>query len=396
MLKQNIKIYKLLSVFGFSFFWQPVLFLFLTQTKGLLPSQALWLVSLYSLGVVILEVPGGAVADHYSRKLSAGLGYTLKGLGFFSLTLFTHTYGLIASMFIISLGESLTSGSLESLMYDSIKQSKELTSKYFKQVFAKTRVILHFSLAIFIALGGYIGQYNLTLPLQLSVIGYLIAALLTTKLIEPTKVFTNRGYLQHILGAAKIIFSRDGYQKGIVQLLIADFFALGLISSLFWLTTPLLSSLGIKIFWIGILTASMRLLKSLGAYLVTKFDDKNDLRSMIVTGLIMALLLGIGGVWHITPVVVFAIFTVYLIQAFYQANDIQLLNDKVGDLDRTTINSFQSMFTRLYEFSILPILGSFYDAGKPNLAMIMMSTLLVIGTVILFLTKPKLMVPTSV
>lgn len=396
MLDRNIRIYKLLSIFGYPYLWQPVLYLYLTQIKAQSASEALIISSMFSLGAVILEVPGGAIADHISRKFSAGIGYLLAGLGFYTLTLSDSYLGLILSMLIVSLGDSLTSGSLESLVYDSIKNTKQMSSKYFKKIFASTRSILHFSLAIFIFLGGYLGSYNLETPIRLSVAGYLIAAILCSQLIEPKKEITAKKYLDRIIDSAKFIFSRKGLKAGIMQLFISDFFILGLISAMFWLTTPILSSLGINIYWIGIITASMRLLKSFGSYFVTLFDDPNDLRTMIITSVIMIASMLIGGLVYTIPLVIACISMLYLVQAFYQANDSQLLNDKIGDLDRTTINSFQSVFKRLYEFSILPVVGFLLDRGYPQQALLTISILLGIGTLILFASKSRLTIKTTV
>ena len=389
VLKHNIYLYRLLSIFGFPFFWQPVLYLFFTQIHNISATSALSLISFYSLGVVLLEVPSGAVADHVSRKLSATLGYSLKGIGFLSLTFVLGYPLLLISMLIVALGESLTSGSLESLMYDSVKQSKNVSPKYFKHIFASSRTILHFSLAIFIFIGGFIGKYNLTLPIQLSSMGYLIAGYLSSRLIEPESSGNKHSYMQHIINAGKLIFSSTGVQIGLTQLLIANFFFLGLISSMFWLTTPLLSSLGISIFWIGILTASTRILKSFASHLVSKYDDPNDFRTMLITGVIMGTIFLIASIFTNVVVMVLVLFLLYLVQSFYQANNMQLLNDLIGDLDRTTLNSFQSMFTRLYEFSVIPIVGVFLDKSQIPQALSFNSALLFTGCSILYFNRKK-------
>lgn len=390
MYVHNAKLYKLISLFSFPVFWQPTLFLFLTLTKHLTAAQSLLLTSIYSLAVVFLEVPGGAVADHFSRKLSAALGFIIKGAGFLALTFTNNYYVLIAFMIVAAYGESLTSGSIESLMYDTVRTDKSTNPRTFKSLYSSTRSILHLSLAAYILIGGFIGKFNLALPLQLSFIFYTIAAVISMKFIEPKEEHPEKTYLDHIKEGFSLVFSKDGFRKGISALFIADFFILGLISAIFWLTTPLLNDIKLSVTTIGLIAASTRLIKSFGSYLVSKFDDPNDLRSMVVSVVIIIGLFLMTSLVYIPAMVIILLLGFYFIQGQYQANDIQLLNDKIGSANRTTINSIQNMFTRFYEFSVIPVIGVFIDRGQTSISIFLIAMLLVLGLGILILNRKKI------
>jgi len=390
MYEHNSRLYKLISLFSFPVFWQPTLFLFLTLSKNLTSAQALLLTSIYSLAVVFLEVPGGAVADHFSRKLSAALGFVIKGLGFLALTFASNYYILIVFMIVAAYGESLTSGSIESLMYDTVKQDGARDKYTFKKLYSSTRSLLHLTLAAYVAIGGFIGKFNLALPLQLSFVFYVIAAYISMKFIEPDKLHSEKSYIDHIKEGFAFVFSKDGYNKGISSLFIADFFIIGLISAVFWLTAPLLNDIKLNVMLIGLISASTRLIKSLGSYLVSKYNNPNDLHSMLVSVIIMVVLFVITSIFYVPLMVIVMLLGFSLIQGLYQANDIQLLNDHIGTANRTTVNSIQNMFTRFYEFSVIPVIGLFIDKGQTSISIFLIATLLIIGLMILFFSRKKL------
>ncbi|MCA9385652.1 MFS transporter [Candidatus Dojkabacteria bacterium] len=396
---RNTKIFKLLQFVSYPVFWQPVLFLFLTIEKSLPASQALLLTSIYSLAVVFLEIPTGAVADKLSRKQSGALGYFLKGLGLFLLPFLSSFPSMVGAMVITALGESLTSGSIESLMYDSLADKKD--TKQFKKIFAFSRTLLHAAMALYMLLGGIIGEYNLSIPLYISFPFYCTAAILCLYFYEPKGVQTARdgydtNYLQHIKKSFTKIFSKEGFSHGLGNLLIANFFILGIISSLFWLSTPVLSDVGFGLALIGVFTALFRVTKSIGSYLVTKFDDPNDYRTMIITAIITMFSLALMGYFVAIDSILFGILIVvlfgilYAIQSFYQANNIQLLNDKVESIERATINSIQSVFMRLYEFSILPFVGLFLEGGNSSGGLYLLALLTGIGVFILLINRSRI------
>lgn len=390
MLKHNSKLYKLLSVFSNPSLWQPVLFLFFTITQGLSATEALFLNSIYSISVVILEVPSGAVSDHFSRKFSAALGYLLKGAGIALLTVTNNYQLLMLFMILAAFGESLTSGSIESLMYDTLAEDKSKAKKRFKHLFASTRTLLHLSMSVYILAGGFIGSYNLALPLIVSLFFYLVAAYVCLQFIEPKQEIQQEKYFDHVVNGLKLVFSKQGYNSGLTLMMVSSYFILGIISASFWLTTPILENVGFKIAVIGLFTAGMRVMKSLGSYLVSKYDDDNDFRAMLITGIIIALLFLIAGSFFNAPVIIIMLMILYLTQAFYQANNVQLLNDRINSVDRTTINSIQNVFVRLYEFTILPIIGVFIDNGEIRQGMLLIGGLVIVGVVIMLINKKQL------
>lgn len=70
----------------------PIIMIYLLDVKGLTFTQAMLLNTFSSLALVIFDVPTGAIADYYSRKICLSMGGFILGL---SLVL----YALIKSFF---------------------------------------------------------------------------------------------------------------------------------------------------------------------------------------------------------------------------------------------------------------------------------------------------------
>ena len=138
---------------------------------------------------VILQIPTGALADIYGRKLAVVVGSILDGLGFVIIS-FTHNLnGLWAGYLVNSVGAALVSGSEDALIYDTLKDCGR--EKDFAKVQSQTGLIWRVGMIIASLFGGYLANISLSLPYLLvgltSIVGGLLALLFT----EPK--FSNEG-----------------------------------------------------------------------------------------------------------------------------------------------------------------------------------------------------------
>jgi len=96
-------------------------YLLLFASKGLDLGQISLLLAIWALPVVLLELPTGILADHWSRKHLIALGSVCKMLCFTSWY-FAESFVLFAVGFLFwGVGEALSSGSEEALLFDNLK-----------------------------------------------------------------------------------------------------------------------------------------------------------------------------------------------------------------------------------------------------------------------------------
>lgn len=101
--------------------WIPVWIVFLTQERGFSFTQVTAAEGLYLVGVMALEVPTGAVADRFGRKVSLGLGAVSLAS---SVTIFAFTSSpvvLFVSFAWWAVASTLMSGADLALLFDTLK-----------------------------------------------------------------------------------------------------------------------------------------------------------------------------------------------------------------------------------------------------------------------------------
>lgn len=73
----------------------------------------------------VFEIPTGAMADLFGRKISVLLGLLIEGFAFLSLLFFDNFSFLILIFSIIGFAESFDSGARESWVVDLIKKKRK-------------------------------------------------------------------------------------------------------------------------------------------------------------------------------------------------------------------------------------------------------------------------------
>lgn len=194
---RNDKLY-LASQFLYATIFMIPIWIVYYQTKITLVEVSL-LAAIQYAGQLFWELPTGAFADLYGRKASVIIGYLLWAISTV-LVIIAPGFGLIALAAIIGgLAESLLSGSLEALVYDSHKQDG--TEEKFAKVMALDNILFQFGLILGTVTGGFLYNYWYVLPFILYTVLCVSAALVATFMIEPkidSEKFTLKNYIKQV------------------------------------------------------------------------------------------------------------------------------------------------------------------------------------------------------
>ncbi len=162
-------------------------------------TQISLLVAIQYAAQLFLELPTGAFADLLGRKTSIALGYACWAL-FYLIVVSTRGFiPLLIATLIAGLAESLISGSLEALVFDSLKQDGREST--FARVSAKNGILFQFALAFATLSGGFLYSVSWVLPYVACALANGIAFLLALFFIEPkidTEKFSFRNYVLQI------------------------------------------------------------------------------------------------------------------------------------------------------------------------------------------------------
>lgn len=266
----NIKLHYLTSTLRSLYFSVPIWILFL-QTR-ISVSELSFLVGFGSLIQLVMELPTGAFADLFGKRVTVILSYFLDALHYL-LFAFASSFPQFLFLTIFSgLGEALRSGAKEALVYDSLKQDR--VESTFAKINARQSGYFQTGLIFATIAGGFLYDLYYPLPFLLSGLAHLLAGILSFSFIEPkidTVQFTLRNYLSQIRLGVKECFKSSEH-----RLISGYYIAVGSIS---WLVMTyyvdfLMIDLGFDNKERGLILGGLRLLNIL---LISKLLTRENL-----------------------------------------------------------------------------------------------------------------------
>lgn len=194
---KNIPLLYIIKISKWFNMVMPIVVLFY-QDNGMGMHEIFILKAIYSVAIVVMEIPSGWMADIWGRKKTLILGAVLGSAGFLA---YSFSYGFLAfaiAEIILGIGHSFVSGADSAMLFDSLKADNK-TKEYTKQE-GRITSTGNFAEAIAGITGGFLAAISLRTPfyLQFAVAAMAIPAALT--LIEP-KIHSNK----HVHSIKKLV-----------------------------------------------------------------------------------------------------------------------------------------------------------------------------------------------
>ncbi len=129
-LRANIVKLYLIKISKWFMLFMPIIVLFF-QNNGLKMQDIFVLQAIYSVVIVILEIPSGYLADVLGRKTTMIIGSILGFCGFVIYSLSYDFWGFLGAEVTMGIGTSLVSGADSAMLYDTLKAGNQ-KEKYLK------------------------------------------------------------------------------------------------------------------------------------------------------------------------------------------------------------------------------------------------------------------------
>jgi MFS family permease len=181
-----------------AFFISPIYPLYLLS-RGLDLFQINVVLAVYLLSVFLFEVPTGAIADLFGRKVSFLLSCVVRLCAY---TLYTFADGfadcLVAEV-IDAIGTTLASGALEAWAVDAVRAEGD--ERPTDRMFARAQVVSRAMMIVGGLAAGYLAAWGgMVVPWLVAAAGYGVTAVLGALLMRDTH--EPRGLRSHALGRA--------------------------------------------------------------------------------------------------------------------------------------------------------------------------------------------------
>jgi len=352
-LQSNILKLYLIKIAKWFMLFMPFMIPFY-QDNGLSLSDISILKAIYSISIVVLEIPSGYLADVLGRKKTLIIGSILGFFGFFTYSISYGFVGFLIAEIILGFGQSLISGADSAILYDTLDDlgKKDQYTKF------EGRVISIGNLAETLAgiAGGLLIGISLRFPyiVQTGVAFIAIPASLT--LIEPkrtTKVL-NIG-IKYILNIVKysLIDNKDLRWN----ILHSSIIGAATLTMATLIVQPYFIDIELPIKYFGYAWVTLNLTVAIISLYAYKIENKlNRTNSLILISIFIPLgfivLSQIEGYWGLTVLFIF-----YLFRGFATPVLKDYINRFCTSDIRATVLSVRNFVIRIFFAIIGPFIG---------------------------------------
>ncbi len=323
---------------------------------GISFTEVMILQAVFYISIVLLEIPTGAVADFLGRRVSLIMAALVGIVAPLVYAWTPNFYMFILGEVLWALGETLTSGANEALMYDSLKKlGRESDSKKY---FSRFNTYMMVAIMISAPIGSVIAKYlGLRYTMLLMVVPFVISFVVSFTFKEPvvTERIKRENYIGTLVRGVK-------YFKGhrIIRILTFDRVSIAsLVFFIIWSNQLLLKELGVPIVYFGIVFSLMAAaqIPFIGnlEFLEKIFGSKK--RYLFVSAIISAVGFFLLAFVRNAPV---AIAIIIIMSGCGLSRTVlfqNYTNKYIESQSRATVISTVSMLDRLIKAAIYPLLG---------------------------------------
>lgn len=382
----NIRKYYLFQFLDSLAFFAPVMVLF-WQKYGLNMAQIMTLQSIYAIGALILELPTGAFADRFGKKLSLSCGAGFFSLGLFIYGLSTNFWQFIIGELTCATGTAFISGADRAFLHETLAFSGRQNE--YKKTEGRARGLVQISQAVSSILGSLIGAISLGLTLTTSAVATFfgfITSLTFVKTNERYKREENTAYISIIRDSLKTV--RINNQV----LWITVFYAIfcGLVWQMIWYFQPYLKLIGVPIVYFGVIFAAVGLISAVCVSLTSSLEKVlGKYIYPVMTVMIVIPMFVIGNYPGFFVLPLWFVFTALVVvnQTITSGNVLKIISRNQS----ATILSFQNLLRRLVYAISGPFLGMVADKSG-ILAAIKLNALVItviLGILLFYQAKKK-------
>lgn len=359
--QKNVQLYPKYKMLSWDMlFYYAIIFLFFTETKGILAADVLLAESFYPLFKVILLIPATILIEKIGKRKSLISGNFFVALSILTYIFATNFKMIVLGQFFSAVGYVIKGICETNMLYDSLEKN-EKRGINFSKIDGKATSLYYYIDGISSVISGFLFAINGYLPLIFCLLITIISVVMSMKFEETndiqekektkiTKEFINLGK------SLKSIFESPRLRN----LLIFGTVFSGILAVLVTLRSSILSDVGVPSQYFGIIFAILGIISGISAknqYKIhSKFRNKT-LASLALPVVISCIFLGlwcnIGLNYIVTLIVVIGIFFIqYVAKGPFYTLIRQYLNNFTTSSLRNKISSSYNMLESLFRFAI--------------------------------------------
>ena len=358
------------------------------QSNGLAMKDIMVLQAIYSIAIVVLEIPSGYLADVIGRRKTLILGAVFGTFGFATYS-FSHGFiGFLIAEIILGFGQSCISGADSAMLYDSLLEKGQ--EKKYSRFEGRITSLGNIAEAAAGITGGLLAGISLRTPYIAQAFVAFIALPAAITLVEPLrKVPLMKAGIMEIVHIARFaLFENRTLRRNIIFSAIIGTGTL----TMAWFSQPFFEFVNIKIGWYGILWTTLNLTVAITSYTAHRLESKLGQKWSI---LLIAMMIPMGyialGRFHQSYGLII-LYLFYLVRGYATPVLKDYINRATQSNIRATVLSVRNFIIRLLFALTGPMLGWVKDVYTLPQALTLAGIIFLVLSVlsaILFLSTGK-------
>lgn len=385
-LKNNIPLMYVIGSLMWGRFFIPVLALFYIASQVTLAQFAL-IMSIFSLSILILEIPTGALGDLFGKKNTLLISRFMYIIEVFLIAFFNGFWVFLVAKIISGVGVSLSSGTSSAMLFDTLKKQKR--ESQYKKISGSIGVITNVSMAVIFVIGAFLFSISSKLPAIMSLPFIISGFILTFFLEEPyksKKKLTLKNHWVHMKESISFFKKSDAVK----YISFLTFFASAAISISLSMSSAYFEKILIPISYIGALAFVASLLTAYTSKKADKWESSLKEKKSIF-GIQLLLVLGL---LLMSLMMQYIGYLFYLIIPFASGFEGVILGNYIHNhlptSHRATILSVNNMFANIGIFLFFPLVGYIAEKNNIGTSFKVLGLMTLIGFVLLyFYSKDK-------
>lgn len=330
----------------------PIIVLFY-QDNGLNLQEIFLLKAVYSVSIVLFEIPSGYFSDVWGRKKTLLLGTILGAAGYFTYSLSHHFIAFLLAEILLGIGQSFISGSDSAMLYDSLYAEKK--SDQYLKLEGRVTSIGNFAEALAGILGGLLAAYSIRYPFYGQTLVAFLGVPAALTLIEPPTEKTGiKPGLRDILSVVHdALFQNRALRRAILLSSLIGTATL----TMAWFAQPYLIETNLPVSWFGIIWTTLNLVAGVTSIYAHRIEKKfGQIQTVLI------ILLFISGIYILLSQIV-SLWAISLLLIFYLVRGVatpvlkNYINRLTTSANRATVLSVRSFVIRILFAIIGPLLG---------------------------------------
>jgi len=341
--------YYLLSFF-YDCIFAYAIYTVLFSIRGLSVFQISLLIAWWALTSMLLEIPTGALSDYWSRRSLLLIAPLIKMLCFISWFFADGNFYIFALGFLFwSLGSTLVSGTTEAILYDTLSHFGK-TNEY-EKILGRKRFYVYIALAISMISGGIIAEYDLNLPIILSILPLLLSSFFASLIKDVPKVQAKEKhrYIEYVK-----IALREVRTNRILLYLLIYILGISILGDLVQFDQLYFQLVSLPLSAFGFVGFIWSLMAAIGSYFAFRFKGKALV--LYFFPFVAALFLALVALFPSIPMIILLLLT-YLIIAPLAVLTESKIQHNITSISRGTVTSIVSLFNCLFGLLVILMFG---------------------------------------